>query len=212
MRNIVIVLCCLLLCSSQTATLSTKKVADGIRVKLPKDFLVMSDDDIAAKYPSTKKPLAMFTNVDRMVDFGINVSKTVFPGNDLEILKGVYKATIMDTYTNVQFTKEEIQKIKNRDYIVFEYTGQFEKVKNYTYIQYTLINGQVFIFNFTCPASEKAKWAETAEAIMTSVKINESGLKLPQAPAYQNSSKGKNPQQVLEMQKAQKKQTSKKTK
>ena len=150
----------------------TFKITEGVKASLPADFMPMSDDDIAVKYPSTKKPLSMFTNIDRIVDFGLNVNKSKWPGNDLKILQQVYKSTIVDMYNKVEFMQEGIKTINKKDFIVFEFVASFEGQKNYTFLQYALVKDQVYLFNFTCAAHMKNQWQGTAQKIMSSIKMN----------------------------------------
>ena len=49
----------LLLLSAKGPKLVKTKITSGVTASLPKGFVAMSDDDIAQKYPSTIKPLAI---------------------------------------------------------------------------------------------------------------------------------------------------------
>jgi hypothetical protein len=200
----------LLLSSADGPKLVNKKIAEGVNVSLPKNFYPMSDDDVAQRYPSTKKPLAMYTDLDRAVDFGLNISKSNWVGADLKVLQGIYKSTILSLYNNVNFIQEGIKNVKGRDYIVFEFTSEADNTPKYTYLQYAVVNtvisktdfNKVFIFNFSCAKSVMEKWQPVAGAIMATVNINqrETGknliLKVP------NEKKGVIPKKSLEQQKA----------
>ena len=205
MRIFAFLISLLLLSSASVPKLHSKKVAEGVTVSLPKDFVPMSDNDIAQRYPSTKKPLAMYTSMDRVVDFGVNESKATFPGGDLSILQKFYHATIVNLYGKVEFIQEGIQEIKKRQYIVFEFASIEDKTRKYTYIQYTLINNRVFIFNFTCPLEYKEQWQETAKAMMQTVKLNESQVSKNVVQQVEVQSKGKNSKETVKDQNAHKK-------
>jgi hypothetical protein len=145
---------------------------EGVKVSLPKDFALMSDDDVAQKYPSTKKPLVLYTSPDRIIDFGLNVTKSKFPGNDLELLKGIYKSTFLHMYNKVTFLQEEIKTVNKRKFISFEFIAEFEGQRTYSNLMYTLVKDQVFLFNFTCPQPVYQKWQATANAIMPTIKMS----------------------------------------
>lgn len=194
---------CLLGISADNPKMGKVKVTSGVTASLPKDFVAMSDGDVAQKYPSTKKPLAMFTSLDRTVDFGLNVSKSTLGGNDLTILKKLYKATILDLYSNVQFINEGIETINKREYIVFEFTSEADQTRKYTYLQYAVIGNRVYIFNFTVGAEKKAKWQPIAKLIMQSLKIDVKKLK-ESIEIAQPVHKGKRPVEVVKSQKEQK--------
>ena len=198
MRILAFLLGILLLSTASVPKLRPQKIAEGVTVSLPSDFVPMSDNDIAQRYPSTKKPLAMYTSLDRVVDFGVNESKATFPGSDLNILKEFYHSTILSLYNKVEFIqKGVIQPIKKRDYIVFEFTSEVDKTYKYTYLQYALINNRVFIFNFSCPQEYKDKWQETAKAIMQTVKLNESQVSKNVIQQVDMEKKGKNTKEAV---------------
>ncbi len=198
MRILAFLLGILLLSTASVPKLRPQKIAEGVTVSLPSDFVPMSDNDIAQRYPSTKKPLAMYTSLDRVVDFGVNESKATFPGSDLNILKEFYQSTILSLYNKVDFMqKGVIQPIKKRDYIVFEFTSEIDKTYKYTYLQYALINNKVFIFNFSCPQEYKDKWQETAKAIMQTVKLNDSQVSKNVIQQVDMEKKGKNTKEAV---------------
>lgn len=157
---------------SQPIKLEYVRIFDNTRVKLPSDFVPISDDDLALKYPSTKKPLAMYTSADRNADFGVNVSKTVWPENDLKILQKVYRSTILEMYQKVTFTKDEITTIDNKQFIAFEFTSEVENHKKYTYVLYKILKNHVYIFNFTCAQRVMEKWKPIAPEIISSLRFN----------------------------------------
>lgn len=168
------------ICSSSTVKLKKFKPAPGISVKLPQDFLVMSDDDIAARYPNYRKPLAMYTAPSGRTDFGVNTANNLW-GKNLKILKDVYKSSLFNLFTNVTFIQDTILKIHGRDVITLEFVSEQpakataqtqENVKLYSYISYVVVNHKIFIFNFSTPFYRMDEWKETANLIMKTIKIN----------------------------------------
>lgn len=157
---------------AQTQKLQYIKLAEGASIKLPSDFVPMSDDDLALKYPSTKKPLAMYTSADRNADFGLNVSKTVWPQNDLKILQKIYKSTIIEMYLKTAFLKEEIATIDGQQFIVFEFTSEVENFKKYTYVLYKIVKNHVYIFNFTCSQKVQGRWQPLLPKMVSTIKFN----------------------------------------
>jgi hypothetical protein len=148
------------------------KMTEGIKVKLPVDFVEMSDDDLAYKYPSTKKPLAMLTSGDKTADFGVNVSKTLWGENDLKILQKVYKATLLEMYQKVDFLYEGIKTIDNVPFVAFEFTSEVENHKKYSYLLYRTVKKHVYVFNFTCPQRYQERWQAISPKIIESIQFN----------------------------------------
>ena len=129
MKNILLISLAFVLLSAKEPKLITQKMVDGITVGMPKDFTQMSDDDIANKYPSTKKPVSMYTNLDRTVDFGLNISKSRWGGLDLTILKDIFHSTIVESYDTVIFLQEDIISINGRPYVRYEYNSLFDNTQ-----------------------------------------------------------------------------------
>jgi hypothetical protein len=186
---------------SQVMKLKPRKIAEGVTASLPANFYPMSNEDIAQRYPSTKKPLCMYTDMDRAVDFGLNESKSSWAGGDLKVLQQVYKSTIISLYKKVDFIQEGIKNIKKRDYVFFEFTSEAQGNVKYTYLLYTVVNKKVLIFNFTCDQTQMKKWQETSRAIMETVKINPKKISRNITEQVANDKKGGNSKQVLQEQK-----------
>jgi hypothetical protein len=166
--------------SDNVPKMARKSVARTITILMPDDFRTMTDQELAAKYFTYRKPLAMFTNQDQTVDFGFNVSATRWSYDDLELLQKFYKSTIQNLYTNITMLQEGIKEIDKKKYIVFEFVSEVNADKNnpiqqskraYTYLLYTIVEEEVYIFNFTTPASIRNYWSPIAGQMMKSLKL-----------------------------------------
>ena len=155
------------------------QVDKNVSLKLPEEFAVMSDNDIAKKYPAYRKPVATYTNEDRMIDFGFNVSNNRW-GNNIGLLKTFYKATIMNMYDKVEWFQDTIVTHKKRNFIAFEFVSeninketdrQLPPISYYHYVMYTLVKNEVYIFNYTVPIRQKDTWQPVGHLIMNSIKI-----------------------------------------
>jgi hypothetical protein len=176
MRYIALFMVLLLFFAANTRKLVKTKVTKEITMSLAEELFPMTDDDIARKYPSARRPVAMYTDPSRQVDLGVNVSTGRWREDDLEMLQRFYKSTIMNLYNKVDIDREEIQEINKRKFVVFEFTSEVTEenkapIQKYTYIQYTVAGGQTLVFNFTCDLKQKALWGETAQAMMQTIKI-----------------------------------------
>jgi hypothetical protein len=161
--------------------LANVKVSKSITVALPVDFVPLSGDEARLKYLSARMPIALYTSTDRRTDFGVNIVPSQWVEDDLEMLKNFYRSSFLNLYDSVDFLKEEVQQINNRRFLVFEFISTVRSdpeavvrqpaAINYTYLQYTLVNGKLVMFTFTSPASQKERWQQMAERVMHSVKI-----------------------------------------
>lgn len=165
------------------APINLKKVtiAKRVTVSLPEEFTALPDEGIAAKYPAARKPLGVFSSKNGQVDFSVNEKPTTFIAKDLPLVKDIYKASIMRTFSEVQFIREEIKEIDKKQMIVFEFVSTLKDenpnsnkapIKKYTIVQYYLKGGKVMIFTFNAPTQLKDKWQETANKVMNSIKVS----------------------------------------
>lgn len=155
-------------------------VAKKVSVLVPEDFTVMPDEGIAIKYPAARKPLAVYTSPNGQVDFSISEKQSTFGDNDLPLLKDIYKSSLLNTFSNVQFIRQEIKPVNKQNMIVFEFVSTLKDenpnsskpaIKKYTIAQYYIKKGKVTIFTFNAPAQMKDAWQKTANEIVNSVKM-----------------------------------------
>ncbi|WP_255481309.1 hypothetical protein [Pontibacter sp. Tf4] len=151
-----------------------------ISIKLPKDFTPMSDDDIAREYPATTKPLAVYTSPDGNIDFSLTQKRTTFRERDLTMLREFYKANLVETFTNIDFIRQEVTAIDGKQFIVFEFVSNLadtrgasnlKPVQKYSIIMYTITGNQLQIYTLHIPFQLKNQWQDTAREIMGSVNI-----------------------------------------
>ncbi len=157
-------------------------IKKGISLQIPDNFNLMSDDDIAQKYPSYRKPLAVYSNSKKSVDIGVNYTINKWNNSNLSILKSMYKATISSVFTDVSFFQDGvIKKVNDRDFIVFEFIStlteengpnQGKSMRTYTYLAYTIFQKKVLVFNMNAEALERNNWAATFENVFGSIKIS----------------------------------------
>ncbi|WP_338764881.1 hypothetical protein WAF17_00525 [Bernardetia sp. ABR2-2B] len=168
---------------------SRKRIGEGVTLLIPNNFVEMSDDEIAAKYFTPKRPLAIFRSPDRKAELGINSS--LFEWGEvglesemnMELLKGFYKGAIANSfYEKVKFLNEgEIISIGDREAVLFEFIGAIPEDPNaiinrggksrYHQVLYSVYNGKVLIINFSVNGTDYKYWKEHATKMVTSVKI-----------------------------------------
>ncbi|MEQ6122395.1 hypothetical protein [Reichenbachiella sp. MALMAid0571] len=171
----------LLFSSYQSDKLVKIKVNESISMSIPENFRPMTDDEIADRYFTIKRPLALFTDPGMTIDLGVNKSITQWNEKDLEIMKSFQKSNIYSLYDNIEMLSEGIKEVNGRKYAYFEFVSTVKEeedvfvkkgsINKYTYIQYTLINGNSLVFNFSCPSNIKATWQNVANEIMQSMEV-----------------------------------------
>lgn len=160
--------------------LKKTQISKEVTVMLPQDFSPMPDDFIARKYPATTKPLAVYTSPNGQVDFSVTQKRSQFKENDLEMLREFYKANLLETFTEVDFIRQEVTEVKGRKFLVFEFVSNLADtrkasnlapVQKYSIVEYTIKGDQLYIFTMHVPFTMKNDWQGTAREIMSSVNI-----------------------------------------
>ncbi len=159
----------------------TTKIGDDITLKIPSNFINMSDQDRMRKFATSKVPLAMYATEMQDATLGVNDSPMQWTSNDTQTVYGFYKASLNALFDEIEFIQDDIKKINGREFIVFEFTSVVRDDntfsgkrthRNYTYIQYTSYNDQVLLFNFGCKSRIMNEWQGIAQEMMESIRIN----------------------------------------
>lgn len=158
-------------------------VTEEISMMVPSDFRLMTDDEVASRYFSTKRPLAIYTDQSVIVDLGVNKSVTEWSPEDLQIMVSFQKSNIYNFYDEIEMISEGIKEVNGRDAAYFEFVSTIKPdnsqqtfrvqsaVKKYTYIQYMIVGEHSWVFNFTSPVQLQKEWQPQLAAIMNSVEF-----------------------------------------
>ncbi|GAA4009883.1 hypothetical protein GCM10022408_22560 [Hymenobacter fastidiosus] len=176
--RLVTLLLALTLASFGGPKLTKTAITKGMTIGIPAGFVPLPDDGIAAKYPAARRPLAVFTDPSGRIDFSVAQKPTTFNDRDYGLLLKIYKASIQNMYSKVQFLAEDIRTVNKRDFVVLEFVstvndtrrgGNLSPIRRYQLVQYAIQTDQLLVFTFNCPADEQAKWQPTAQAVMQSI-------------------------------------------
>lgn len=162
------------------AKLKKTQLSKEVSVMLPQDFMPMPDDGIARKYPASTRPLAVYTSPNGQIDFSVTQKPSQFKEEDLKMLREFYKANLLERFTKVDFIRQEVSKVKGKEFLVFEFvstladergSSNLAPVQKYSVVQYTIHNGQLYIFTLHVPFAMKNDWQSTAREMMGSINI-----------------------------------------
>ena len=168
-----------------TARLVKRQVTPTVEVHLPANFAPLSLDAIAAKYPSFKKPHAVYSDPNGAADFIVSGRRSDFPAQDMELLRKFYKASILNMFSEVEFLTEKTEVINKREYVILEFLSTMKEEENairelkpmrkYTYLMYTLEDelNLLTVFTIQAQASQKETWREMAPRIMATLKMKD---------------------------------------
>jgi len=180
MKKILIIAAVFGLAFTVTKMIKTK-VSDGITVTLPDTLTPMEPEDILQRFPSVRNPLGAYTNIDRDVDFSVNISATQWPDADILLAQKFFKSGINNLYDRIEMIDEGVHEINKKQYIFFVFEsrqnaeqrsiGATESKAKYTYIQYLVEPRRTLVFTFSCPSRVRDDWEDMAHEIMNSIRV-----------------------------------------
>jgi len=181
MRKVFVLILMFSICSFQSTKFNKTKINKQISILIPINFIPVPQDEMSSKFISYRAPLAAYTNETAEIDFGVNMATSIWRDTDVELMRSFYKSNIINLYDEVNFIRNEVKIINKRKFVVFEYISTINPdkrsaildppVEKYTYIQYSIIRGRVYLFDFSSPASQKEIWEPIVQKVMESVKI-----------------------------------------
>ncbi|MGF1534243.1 MAG: hypothetical protein ACFCUI_11105 [Bernardetiaceae bacterium] len=174
----------LLMSFAEGQKLVKRRLHPQVSLEIPADFRPMNEDEIASKYKTLQRSLGLFTDQYGIADLGITlksgIEETPWQQGDLPLLERVYKASILESYGSVTFFEEGRRIVNGQEMIFFEFVGRMSEETTYGggasgryhVMQYALLNGNLVIFNFNCPARLRQKWQPLAHQVMASASVN----------------------------------------
>ncbi len=158
------------------------RLPDGVTVSVPEELAAMTVEDMAQRFPSVRAPLGAFTNIDRVIDFSVNISATNWPDADVDLARKFFRSSLQNLYDRLDMIKEGTQVIHKKKFIYFEFEsrvsgdrrvqGMQDPVLKYVYIQYLVLNDRTLVFTFSCPKDRREEWQPIAQEIMKRIRVN----------------------------------------
>jgi len=181
MKKVILLLSIVSLFGFTPSKLIKTKVAEGITISLPPELSPMTTDDIIQRYPSVRAPLAAYTDLNRTLDFSVNISATQWPDANLEMAQKFFKASIHSFYDRVDMIDEGIHEVHKKKLIFFEFEsrvngnkmtlGEQQPVFRYTYIQYLVEPERTLVFTFNSPKASREDWQTNVRSMMKTIRI-----------------------------------------
>lgn len=175
----VILFLSLIFSNFQDNNLTKVNVTEEISMMIPANFRLMTDDEVASRYFTTKRPIAIYTNESVIVDLGINKTVTEWKAEDLEIMVSFQKSNIYNFYDDIEMISQGMKEVNGRKAAYFEFISTVKPdtqslraqnaVKKYTYIQYMIMGKHSWVFNFSSPLQLQDQWQSQMPTIMNSV-------------------------------------------
>lgn len=155
--------------------LEEKEIYDGkIKIILPKDFEIMSDDLVASKYSFDDRPDYVYTSEDTTVNFNFSLEEGEISNDEIEEIrdiilkefKRIYPASKME---NIEMLENEEKKIGTFSFTVPVLDGDL-----FNRIYFIPLEIGLLILTFSCDIFQKKEWASILNEIILTIKENKS--------------------------------------
>jgi hypothetical protein len=172
-----------LVLQAQDIKLKKVKLNDALSVRLPEDFSPLTEQEMNERYASARQPIAFYASADRRADFSLNTSTSSWASSDLPLAKDFYKASLSALYTDIDWIREEIIEIDDRQFAVFEFIGTVadtdenqvvrstQPISKYIQVAYALVNNKAVVVSFSAPAAQQTRWQPLAHEILDGLRI-----------------------------------------
>ena len=156
--------------SQKIDLLQTKVLSDRLTLKIPKNFVQMTDEEVNTTYPNPKhRPETIFTSLDGQANVAFHLTMKQRKEEMTYLLE-----TLTDEYDHapsVDLQSSKLETIYGKEFVVLEFvtSGPSSKIYNLMYV--SDINTQIFMATFTCLLSKQKFWQERSTEIMNSMEV-----------------------------------------
>lgn len=157
--------------------LEKRKVKDFIEVHVPAAWQSVPPKRMPDFIEAARPPLALYRPQDGKAMLSIGQNYTNFRGQDMSLLRDFQKANVMSLYNNhVRWYKNEIREINGRKFVIFSFIGTMvrprkQPIRKFNTIAYTVYEGRLVNFSFSCEFRERDYWRERSLRIIESVEL-----------------------------------------
>ncbi len=143
---------------------------DGkVKIDMPEDFKLMTEEVAKLKYPSEQRPQIIYTNKESTVNVAFSSSNQEFIESDLSKLSEYYKDTLLK---GIDIEQNEIRTINGNKILFISFISDAPDTKIYNLLGSTVLDGKLFILNFNSTIEELDKWKPIGQKIINSITFN----------------------------------------
>ena len=154
--------------TSDGTTIEFEQVTfDNFSLAVPKDFTVMDDEILAAKYPSENPPTRVYTNTRGTVNIALSMNDTELRNEHvkacMDALKSSYEPYALDGMqtTIAQQSGHNIGEIR--------FLSAASDTDIYNHFLIFSVNDKLRIINFNCTRELMEDWSYISDVILTSL-------------------------------------------
>lgn len=139
---------------------------DGFQIKIPSEFLIMSDEAIHIKYPDENPPSLVYTNERGTINVALVMNDVLMKNSQIEEYMKTMETTYRDYFKDVKLNFWERNNHKIGE---IEFITQVPDTEIYNHIIAFSVNDKLRLVNFNCTKEYIEEWQEVSKFILGSI-------------------------------------------
>ncbi|EPR71301.1 hypothetical protein ADIWIN_3206 [Winogradskyella psychrotolerans RS-3] len=142
-----------------------------VELKIPKTFVIMSEELMKIKYPSDNRPTLIYSDESGEINLVINLTPANANQDIIEPYLGNFVTMHKDVYPSAEWKDSGIKEINGQKVGYLKLIISEFDTKIYKVIFFTDLDGKLLHSTFKCNEKSFSEWEQTADKIMNSLKI-----------------------------------------
>ncbi|WP_426671632.1 hypothetical protein ACPPVU_10375 [Mucilaginibacter sp. McL0603] len=160
-------------CSFGQGNLETRKLFDGkVELMVPAEFKPMTVEVMDQKYPNSgQQPDVVLTDDNAEVNIVASRTKQLLQASQMEAYKDFMIASLKKSHPDAQWLDSGVKTINGKRVGYFKMLSNAADQKVFVYYFFTDMDGRALIMTFNCTEKLLPAWKETADNIVSSLKV-----------------------------------------
>ncbi len=176
MRKINLVLACILALGLICATVSAEQVSlenGKITFDGPEGFSQLSDEMIALKYPSTRRPRYVIANETGATSIAYDLKPHRVPENKIEEMKDAFSQVFSRVVPGIKWIEKKVIELSGKKWGYLEMTSNAIDTDIHNIVIFTGYKDQMLIFNFNSTKEQFSSYDAELRKSLNSIQVTE---------------------------------------
>lgn len=169
---LIIVVFSFLINFAQTKMEKINIINGKIELNSPIELTAMSAKMWALKYQNRPKPILTLSDEDAEVNLIGNFTNQPAAESQIAAFKDFQLNQLKKTRPDLEVLEDGVKVVNGKKVGFIKFKTQAIDQKVFNYYFFTVVDGKILLFNFNCIESLQNKWEKTADAIVSSLKVN----------------------------------------
>jgi hypothetical protein len=149
-------------------------ILDGkLEILIPEGFRLMSEEMLALKYPSERRPTVVYTNEPGTINIAVNHTQDRIPADGLKQLHQTLDSTIRAVQPDSTWNFSGFQHYHGREWTQLEFTSSAIDTRIHNMMIATSVDGRMMIISFNVTDDLSAEWLPVGREIIKSTMVHE---------------------------------------